>query len=80
MDEIPVPQSLTQRIISLATSEHASTVFELLKQVMQQPNLVGETEFETVKNAITLDVQANILKEVVDYLDKARKGELHIGK
>jgi hypothetical protein len=70
-------QSLKQKKIALAQSEHAPTVIELLKDCMEQPQLVGDTEFATVKNAITLDVQSNILRKMVDYLEEIRKGALH---
>jgi len=69
--------TLKQRKIALAQSEHAPTVIELLKDCLEQSQLVGDTEFATVKNAITLDVQSNILKRMVDRLEEIRQGALH---
>lgn len=70
-------QSLKQKKIALATSEHASTIIELLKDCMPQTQLVGKTEWETIVNAITLDVHGTILRTVVDYLEDIRRGGLH---
>lgn len=70
-------QSLKQKKISLATSEHAPIIIELLKDCMPQTNLVAKTEWETIVNAITLDVHGTILRTMVDYLEDIRKGSLH---
>ena len=34
-------------------------------------------QFKTLVNAITLDVQSTLLRDMVDYLERIRKGELH---
>jgi hypothetical protein len=70
-------QSLKQKKIVLATSEHAPIIIELLKDCMPQPNLVAKTEWETIVNAITLDVHGTLLRRMVDYLEDIRKGSLH---
>jgi hypothetical protein len=69
--------SLKQKKIVLAQSEHAPIIIELLKDCMPQPALIGKTEFETVVNAVTLDVHGTLLRRMVDYLDEIRKGSLH---
>lgn len=79
MDPIP-DQSLKQRKIAFAQSEHASILVELLKDCMGQGALIADTEFKTVVNAVTLEVQSNLLRRVVDYLDEIRSGSLHEGK
>lgn len=70
-------QSLTQKKIALAQSEHASTVIELMKDIMSHAPLVGKTEWETIVNAITLDTQGTLLRGMVDYLEEIRKGKLY---
>ena len=76
MDE--TNQSLKQRKIALAQSEHAPTVIELMKDCMDQvPALIADTEWKTVVNAITLDVQGKMLTTMVDHLEAIRKGALH---
>lgn len=78
--EDELSQTLKQRKIALATSEHASTIIELLKDCMPQPQLVAKTEWETIVNAITLDVHGTILRTMVDYLEEIRHGSLHESK
>lgn len=70
-------QSTKQKKIALAQSEHASTVILLLKDIMDQSPLIADTEFKTIVNAITLDVQSTILRKMVDYLEEIRQGSLH---
>lgn len=70
-------QSLKQKKIALATSEHAPVIIELLKDCMPQPQLIAKTEWETIVNAVTLDVHGTILRTMVDYLEDIRRGSLH---
>lgn len=75
MDE--TTQSLKQRKIALATSEHAPIIIELLKDCMPQPAIIAKTEWETIVNAITLDVHGTILRRMIDYMEEIRHGSLH---
>lgn len=70
-------QNLKQRKISLATSEHAPVIIELMKDCFIQTPLIAETEFKTLVNAVTIDVQGNLLRRMVDYLEEIRRGSLH---
>jgi len=71
-------QSLVQRKIALAQSEHASTVIELMKDIMSKIPLVDDkSEWKTICNTITLDTQSTMLRSMVDYLEEIRKGSLH---
>ena len=70
-------QSLVQRKIALANSEHVLTIIELMKDCMSQTPIIADTEFKTLVNAITLEVQGTMLRRMVDYLEEIRKGILH---
>lgn len=70
-------QSLRQRKIALAQSEHASIIVEILRDCASKIPLVGDTEWKTIVNTLTLDAQSNLIREVVDYLERIRRGELH---
>lgn len=70
-------QSLKQQKIVFANEKHDAVLVEILKDCMGQNILIAETEFKTIVNAITLDVQSNLLRRVVDYLEEIRKGSLH---
>jgi len=72
-----IQQNLTQKKIALATSEHAPIIIELIKDCMTQTPIIAKTEWETIVNAITLEVQGTLLREMVDHLEGIRKGKLH---
>ena len=72
-----IEQSLVQKKIALATSEHAPIIIELMKDCMSQTPLVAKTEWETIVNAVTLEVQGTMLRTMVDHIESIRKGSLH---
>ena len=72
-----VQQSLNQKKMSLAASEHAPVIIELIKECMEQKGIVAKTEWETIVNAITLETQGTMLRNMVDLLEKIRKEGLH---
>ena len=76
-EEILSEQSLNQKKMALAGSEHAPIIIELMKDCMVQKPLLGKTEWETIVNALTLDAQGTMLREMVDHLEAIRKGSLH---
>jgi len=71
-------QNLKQKKMSLAASEHAPIIIELMKDCMTQNPIVDDkSQWRTIVNAITLEVQGTMLREMVDYLENIRKGSLH---
>lgn len=70
-------QTANQKKIALAQSEHAGTIIELMKDCTSQVPIVADTEWKTIVNAITLEVQGTMLRRMVDYLEEIRKGSLH---
>lgn len=70
-------QSIKQKKIALAQSEHAPVIIELMKDIMPQTPIVAKTEWETIVNAVTLEVHGTMLRKMVDYLEEIRKGKLH---
>lgn len=79
-EETPLNQSLIQKKIALAQSEHAAIIVELIRDVGQKVPLIGKDEFETVKNAIIIDTTSTLIADMVDYLERIRNGELLKGK
>ena len=73
----PNDQTLKQKKIILATSEHAPIIIELMKDCMSQNPIVDNTEWQTIVNAVTLEVQGTMLRAMVDLLEDIRKGSLH---
>jgi|AntAceMinimDraft_18_1070375.scaffolds.fasta_scaffold392979_1 hypothetical protein len=71
-------QSLNQKKIALAQSEHAPIIIELMKDCMGQvPDLIADTEWETIVRAIRLDIHGKILTNMVNHLEGIRQGKLH---
>lgn len=70
-------QSLKQKKIALAQSEHAPVIIELMKDCMSQNPIIGKDQWDTIVNAITLEVQGTMLRTMVDHLEAIRKGALH---
>jgi hypothetical protein len=70
-------ETLKQRKIALAQSEHYTTIVELMKDCTSKNPIIADTEFKTLVNAITLEVEANMMMRVVDYIEDIRKGILH---
>lgn len=69
--------SLKQKKIALAQSEHAPIIIELMKDCISKTPIVDKTEWQTIVNAITLEVQGTMLRSMVDYLESIRNGALH---
>jgi cell fate (sporulation/competence/biofilm development) regulator YmcA (YheA/YmcA/DUF963 family) len=75
--EEPINQSLIQKKIALAQSEHAPVIIELMKDIMSKIPLVDDkSEWKTIVNTITLDTQSTMLRAMVDYLEDIKKGSL----
>lgn len=70
-----MPENATtlQKKIAFANSEHVAIVIELLKECGGAQQLVGETEYATVVNAVTLDAQQDMLKKFINALDSIKK-------
>ncbi len=70
-------QSLKQKKILFAQSEHVEAVVAILRESAGVAKLVGDTEFETVVNAATLDAQANMVNKFLNQIDFIKKGGLN---
>jgi hypothetical protein len=69
-------ESVRQKMISFATSEFAPGAIELLKKCRTQLSTVmADTEFQTLVNALTLEIEANLIQRLVISIDKVRHGE-----
>lgn len=78
MDEIELEnQSMIQKKMAFAGSDHLATVIQLLTESAGIENLVGDTEYETLVNAITLDAQQNMIKSFIASIDRIKSGGLH---
>ncbi len=70
-------QTLKQKKISFAQSEHVEAVVALLREAGGVDKLVGDTDFATVVNAATLDAQQNMIVKFLNQIDFIKKGGLN---
>jgi len=75
MDELN--QTLKQKMITVAQSGNDDAIVQIIRDVMPQKPLIGKDQWETIVNAVTLDVTSSILAGVVDRLKFIREGGLH---
>lgn len=68
---------MTQKKIAFAQSDHVQAVIVLLQECGGVENLVGDTEYATVVNAVTLDANKEMLKRFIENVDRIKKGGLH---
>lgn len=69
-------QTLDQKAISFANSEHYQGAVELLKRSLTQVmTLIGENEFKTVVNALTVELETALVQRFVVQINKIRTGE-----
>ena len=71
-------QTPLQRQILLARQPYgAETIIEIVKQALpKDARLVGNTEFETICNAIRMDAYQDIMLNLVNYLTDLKSGEI----
>ena len=59
-------QLVNQKKAELAGSQHAPVIIELMKDCMSQTtSLIGKTQWDTSVNAITLEIQSAMIKNMV---------------
>ncbi len=69
-------QTIKQKMVSFATSEHYQGAVELLKQSLTQiTSLVGETEHKTVVNALTVEFETALIQRFVVAINNIRNGD-----
>ena len=65
-----------QKMISFATSEHYAGAIELLKKCRTQlTTVLAEDEFNTLVNALTLEIESNLIQRLVIAIDNIRTGK-----
>jgi hypothetical protein len=71
----PVVLQTIQQKKSIIANQYADAVIELVKQSMEQTPLVDETEWKTLRNAITIDAQANVLNKLIEVINRIKEGD-----
>jgi len=73
---VPEDQTIKQRKILFANSEHVATVIQILKECAYGGPLVGATEFETVRNAVTMDANGQMVLDFINAVANIKAGKL----
>ncbi len=69
-------QNIEQKAVSFATSVHYAGAVELLKKSRTQlTTIIADDEFHTLLNALTLELEANLIQRFIVMVDKIRTGE-----
>ncbi len=69
-------QTLQQKVVTFATSEHYPGAVELLKRSRTQlQTIIGEDEFHTLLNALTLELETNLIQRFIVMVDDIRTGK-----
>lgn len=69
-------QTLDQKVILFANSEHYQGAVELLKRSLTQViSIIGENEFDTLVNALTLELETGLVRRFVVEIDAIRTGK-----
>lgn len=69
-------QTIEQKKVAFATSDHYQGAVELLKQSLTQiTSLVGDTEHKTVVNALTVEFETALIQRFVVAINNIRTGE-----
>ncbi len=76
MDEPQANQTMDQKKIAFAQSGHLEAVLAILRDSSRRDKLVGDTEFETLRNAITLDAQSDMIIKFINQIDFIKSGGL----
>lgn len=76
MDPEFVPQTMEQKKMAFASSSHIEAVVKMLQECGGVQKLIGDSEFETVVNAATLDAQQNMITKFINMIDAIKKGSL----
>ncbi len=76
MAETQENQTLRQKKIALAQGVDMSTLLVILRECSKHEKLVGDNEFQTVVNAVTLDAQSTLIIDFINTIDRIKRGEL----
>ena len=74
-----VDQTLVrQKVAQFANSEHAKILPELFKECRTPiQSIIGKDEFQTLVNAITIEVETKFISNILVHLQQVKEGKMH---
>jgi len=70
-------QTIKQQKIAFAQSEHTEAAIQLLRETIAPKPLVGDNEYSTIVNAVTLDAQSEMINKFIQAIVAIKNGSLH---
>jgi len=70
---MPEDPNILKQKIEFANSAHVAIVIQILKECSRQEKLVGDTEYATIVNAVTMDAQGEMIIKFINSLDAIKK-------
>jgi hypothetical protein len=69
-------ETLNQKVISFATSDGYQGAVELLRRNRTHiTSILSDSEFQTLVNALTIEIESNLIQRLVVSIDSIRNGE-----
>ena len=69
-------QNTKQQMVIFANSENATGAIELMKaQRTQLMSVIADTEFKTLVNALTLEIESSLIQRFIIAIDNIRTGK-----
>ena len=69
-------QNTKQQMVIFANSENATGAIELMKaQRTQLMSVIADTEFKTLVNALTLEIESSLIQRFIIAIDAVRTGK-----
>lgn len=76
--EPEINKSIVQKIITFTNnSENVQVMIELIKMSIPQEQLVGDTEYATIVNAVKFDTRQNLILDIIKKVDFIKGGGLN---
>jgi hypothetical protein len=66
-----------QKLIALVQSEYGPTVLLLVKSCFANVPLIGDDQFKTIVNAVTIETQQQLLINLIKFMEEIKNGSLH---
>jgi hypothetical protein len=67
-------QSLRQRKIAFVNSEFADVIVPLIQDVLPPMTLIGDSDYETICNAVRFDTRSELIRDLLIYMDDIKNG------
>lgn len=75
-DELPQQSMIQKQILFANNADMVQAAIQVIKESFEVSPLIGETEYETVVNAVKFDTQQNVMLSFLKRLEFIQQGGL----